>query len=553
MLQLKNKLCLRLFTSVLCFSWASSSCFALPSAPIAEVGSVDVEYPNSRTMIIKSSDGAILHYEDFEIGPEEEVHFSQGRAVHRINGNTPSHILGSIKSNGEVVLINTQGIVFGSESRVDAGSLIVSTLEISGEDFSKKNYQFFEKTGASILNEGFLSSQKGSLVFLAPRIQNLGAIESKFVMLGSGEHVLLDGSNVFLSGSLKDASIEQLGEIKANQVFIKLPLSTKSVLEKDETHELVTEEWGTIAIGSSSQIQSEQISIEGSQISIQGLLDATNSLDVGGKVHLFGKDIYLEGAKIDASGLLGGGEVLIGGDFQGKGSTSYASKVFMGTSSEICANAIQNGNGGLVVLWSQDLTTFLGSISARGGVHEGDGGFVETSSKKTLSSQGIVDALAPKGKIGQWLLDPEYLLIRNAPYNDPNPDPKYNGKVVWPNPVPECEKHCTCNTGEGSISLKNCDSHPVVVCSDYGPNDKGICGSAITFQAGGAIFVTGPVVGATGGIKFKGCGGRQFLSIFKKAVLSLHTLKGVLKPGKALLPLILLQFLSSIHPIFKWI
>jgi hypothetical protein len=135
----------------------------------------------------------------------------------------------------------------------------------------------------------------------------------------------------------------------------------------------------------------------------------------GGEVHLFGKDISLQGAKIDASGLLGGGEVLIGGEFQGKGMTPYASKVIMDEFSEIHTNAQEHGDGGLVVLWSQDHTQFDGKIFAQGGNFTGNGGLVETSSQRKLDvEKGQVNTVAEAGKIGEWLLDPTYMFIRNG-------------------------------------------------------------------------------------------------------------------------------------------
>ena len=45
----------------------------------------------------------------------------------------------------------------------------------------------------------------------------------------------------------------------------------------------------------------------------------------------------------------------------------------------INADATVSGNGGKVVLWSNDVTWFDGQISVKGGSQGGNGGFVETS------------------------------------------------------------------------------------------------------------------------------------------------------------------------------
>ncbi|MBX9923012.1 MAG: filamentous hemagglutinin N-terminal domain-containing protein [Rhabdochlamydiaceae bacterium] len=417
MSQLKKKSSLCFFTGLTCFTWASSFCFSLPSVPVAQSGTVQVEYPNSHTMVIKPSNDAILQYEDFYVGSGEEVRFIQktsSSVQHRVIGGNSSQILGSIHSSGKVVLINANGISFGSDSKVHAGSLILSTLDM----MDPSHFALRSEGNSSIALKGSLRSE-GSIVLLAPHIRNLGSIEAYNVLLGAGKHIALDGANLSVSGSLKEGLIEQLGNIKATTVSMKLPLDTKLIVERDETHQLVIEENGIVTFGSVSQIKAQKLHVEASQISIQGSIDSTNALDKGGGIHLFGKDISLEGSRIDVSGLLGGGEVLIGGEFQGKGKAPYASKIIMDESSEIYANSKENGNGGLVVLWSQDQTLFDGHIESQGGVLGGDGGLVETSSQGNLDvRKGTVNTLATNGQTGEWLLDPTYIDIVSGDYFD---------------------------------------------------------------------------------------------------------------------------------------
>jgi hypothetical protein len=78
----------------------------------------------------------------------------------------------------------------------------------------------------------------------------------------------------------------------------------------------------------------------------------------------------------------------------------------------INASAPGTGNGGKVVLWSDQQTTFAGTILAQGGVAGGNGGFVETSSRGVLNFAGaLVNTSAPMGSTGTWLLDPTDLNI----------------------------------------------------------------------------------------------------------------------------------------------
>jgi filamentous hemagglutinin family protein len=419
--------------SLACFTMASSLCFSLPSVPVAQSGRVEVSYPNSHTMVIKPSDDAILHYEDFQIEPGETVLFMQSAASHHILGRNPSQILGSIQSKGTVVLVNSNGVTFGPNSKVDTGSLLISTLDSTDTKYS---YRFSGKNSA-IVNEGLLSSSKGSITLLSPHICNKGSLKAGSVFLVSGEMVKLEGSGVSVSGSLKEGLIEQSGNIQASTVSIKLPMKTKSITKNDVTHDLFIEENGSIILGSISQTKAQKVSIEGAFISIEGLIDATSHLDRGGEVHLFGKEILLHKAKIDSSGIKGGGEVLIGGEFQGKGKTPYASKVTMDVSSEIRSDGIETGDGGLVVLWSQDRTLFEGKICATSGMKAGSGGLVETSSKGSLEMLlGKVDTWGADGKMGQWLLDPKYVKIVSSG----NPECNLKDRTYG-----DCNNNGTCN------------------------------------------------------------------------------------------------------------
>ena len=72
----------------------------------------------------------------------------------------------------------------------------------------------------------------------------------------------------------------------------------------------------------------------------------------------------------------------------------------------IDASARLSGDGGKVVVWSDQTTSFAGSILALGGTASGNGGFAEVSGKSTLDFRGSVDLRAPNGAFGTLLLDP---------------------------------------------------------------------------------------------------------------------------------------------------
>jgi filamentous hemagglutinin family protein len=157
---------------------------------------------------------------------------------------------------------------------------------------------------------------------------------------------------------------------------------------------------------------------------------AGSSAGAGGTVKMLGNDIVLAGAQIDASGGTGGGKVMVGGDFHGANAdvpNAQAVKTTVGTA--IAADARVTGSGGDVVVWADGATRFAGSITARGGAQGGDGGRVEVSGKASVQVAGQVDASAPNGRAGTFIIDPKNIVIQaTAPsgtpayeLDDPNP------------------------------------------------------------------------------------------------------------------------------------
>jgi hypothetical protein len=127
-----------------------------------------------------------------------------------------------------------------------------------------------------------------------------------------------------------------------------------------------------------------------------------------GEVQILGETVSVKNESlIDTSGEDGGGNIFIGGGFQGKDPDLICSKETMVEKGAVLlADAKVSGNGGEVVVWSDGATHFYGSVSAQGGPEGGNGGLVEVSGKKFLGYHGQVSTLAQNGKTGTLLLDP---------------------------------------------------------------------------------------------------------------------------------------------------
>ncbi|MFA6501721.1 MAG: filamentous hemagglutinin N-terminal domain-containing protein, partial [Parachlamydiales bacterium] len=391
---------------------------------------------------ITASDKTIINYQSFNINESEHVEFIQpsdkATILNRVTGKDPSKILGKLSGNGRVFLVNPSGIYFGPNATVNTGSFLASTLNILDDDFLNDRFKFFQEIGSeksSIVNEGNISvSPEGFIALFAPIIQNKGSIlaHAGKVVLASSEKVAIDFSGDGLiqftaEGDLEKALIENYGNIEAANGAVELTLraakkAIKMVVNADgiKPADEMTEVNGVIHLVNSSSIIAKKVEINGkdnSNIIVEGSIDASN-LNIGekgGTVHVLGDYVSLKKAEINASGDIGGGEVLIGGGYQGKEEVHNAISTVVDADTNIYCDAIQRGDGGKVIVWSDDTTYYNGQIYARGGKEIGDGGFVETSGKENLGvAFGNANTMSPNGKIGSWLLDPSSItIVRN--------------------------------------------------------------------------------------------------------------------------------------------
>jgi filamentous hemagglutinin family protein len=163
------------------------SAFCLPQIDKVVSGSADVSRPNGSTLQINATDKTIINYKSFDIGKNESVIFNLPRRtseiLNRVISGTYSSIVGTLKSNGIVFLINGNGLVFGPTADVHVAGLVASTRDISNGDFlsSKYNFRKTNKNGKDrdsvLLNEGKINvANNGFAVFVAGAIENKGAI-----------------------------------------------------------------------------------------------------------------------------------------------------------------------------------------------------------------------------------------------------------------------------------------------------------------------------------------------------------------------------------------
>ena len=371
---------------------------------------------------VTNSNGAVINWQSFSIGRDEITRFVQPSAassvLNRVVGNDPSSILGQLQSNGRVFLINPAGILVGAGARVDVGGFVASSLNVRTEDFLANRLNFQATPGAGLVrNEGSITTPQGGQVFMvAPRVENAGSINAP-----GGEVILAAGRAV------------QIGDTASPGVRIEVTGG-----ETAKNLGSVAAEAGRIGlfgalVKNSGTLNASSAVAEGGRILLKStgstVVDGDASLVAsgtrGGRIEILGMEVAVaDRATVDASGRTAGGTVLVGGDYQGKNPDVQSAQVtWVGPQTAIRADATEAGDGGKVVIWSDDTTRAYGSISARGGAVSGNGGLIETSGKRYLDVEGIrVNASSANGQAGAWLLDPEELRIveNGAPGTDTN-------------------------------------------------------------------------------------------------------------------------------------
>ena len=360
------------------------------------------------TLSVTNSPGAIINWQSFSINQGEVTRFIQQNSasavLNRITGQDPSQILGAVQSNGRVFLINPTGILFGQGAQIDVNGLVASTLNLSNEDFLAGRMNFNAGASAGDLkNQGSITTPSGGRVYLiAPNVENSGIITSPQgeVLLAAGRSVQLVDSadpDLHVVVSAPDDRALNLGSVivqggKAG-IYGAL-INQRGIVSADSA---VVGENGKIVFKASRDTLLEA----GSRTSATGA-------GLGGEIHVLGQRVALSGdANVDASGAAGGGTVLIGGDYQGSNAAlPNAQQTYVGADAVVRADATDAGDGGKVVLWSDQATQAYGTISVRGGPRAGNGGLVETSGHH-LDVAGVrIDASAAHGRSGDWLLDP---------------------------------------------------------------------------------------------------------------------------------------------------
>ncbi|HQJ15843.1 MAG TPA: filamentous hemagglutinin N-terminal domain-containing protein [Candidatus Omnitrophota bacterium] len=436
-----------LLTATIVFLFIPLIAFALPEGESVVSGSATFDRSASNTLNVNTpSERLIVNYNSFSIAQPETVSFQQPSAssivLNRVVGVDPSAIMGTLNANGRVFIVNPNGVIFGPNSRVDVAGLVASSLNISNDDFLNGKH-VFTKSGKNgyVINEGTINARGGYVCLLGGAVDNRMMIQAELgtVVLAAGEKITVSledqnaisvvvdeavQSEVFGPGGVKMTSaVKNSGSILAeggkvmltakvlNRVFDHAINNTglvkvTSLVEREGVIELVAE---GAPIVNSGTLEADRIYIKGSNADFVNTPEAriiANAVAAaspdGGKIAIEATSVLQQGL-ICANALEQGaaGEIII----VSEGTATFDSS----SCTEARAMGIV-GNGGRINITSKQTSVFVNKnakIDFSAGAVSGNGGLLRIDAFEQLGFYGILNGRAPPGYTpGKAILDP---------------------------------------------------------------------------------------------------------------------------------------------------
>ena len=276
---------------------SSTLCFAAPSGGVVTSGSATINQNGSVTNINQASQKASINWNSFSIAKSETVNFNQPNSssitLNRVVGNETSVINGALNANGQVWILNSNGVLFGKNAKINTSGLLATTKNISDLDFQNANYSFSGDSTSSVVNQGTIEiDNSGYVVFASNETKNSGtikAVKGQVHLIGANDYSInLNGNSMVgltVDKGVLDALVENSGTIIADGGEIYL--TTNAV---DELLKGVVNNTGVLEANSIDDVTGTiELFAHGGEVQVGGIIEAKD-----GFVETSGKDFIID-------------------------------------------------------------------------------------------------------------------------------------------------------------------------------------------------------------------------------------------------------------------
>ncbi len=256
----------------------------LPTGGQVVAGSAAISQAGTTLTVTQTSGKLATDWQSFNIGVGNTVNFvqpsSSAVALNRVLGSDVSVIQGALNANGQVFLVNPNGVLFTPTAQVNVGALVASTLQLSADDFMAGNYRFSGNSTATVKNEGRIEvGTGGTVALIAARIENTGNITAPQgnVLMGAGSVVRLDlggPAKIEVEAGALNSLIEQGGAIRADGGLIYLTAKAAGDLASSAINHTGIAEARTLSTGAQGEIVLMGDMAKGA-VNVGGTLDAS--------------------------------------------------------------------------------------------------------------------------------------------------------------------------------------------------------------------------------------------------------------------------------------
>ncbi len=401
------------------FSMSGPEVLAQPTGGSVVAGSANINQIGGALNVNQFSDRAVINWQQFSIGTGQSANFnlpsSSSAILNRVTGANSSAIMGTLQSNGNVYLINPNGILIGPGANITVGGLVASTLNVPDAEFMQGGSLSFEgNSNASVINHGSVQALEGNVYMIGAHVENHGTITASngTVGLAAGQSVLLgDSAHPQL---VVRATPESLGGTGVLNTGMIAAARAELIANGGNVYGLAINNQGTIR-ASGAEVRHGRIFLvsDGGRISSSGDLIARRGNN-GGDVILHaggtGNSYVVVSGSIDVAGAELGGNIFIkaatidvgGATFQLAGEQEGTLVLSLGPHSVV---EVDEGTGGFLN-WSvpdgtpsiTDSDMLVTATSHDGGGLDGMGGNVERSDGDSFGNGSpTTDSSMPNG------------------------------------------------------------------------------------------------------------------------------------------------------------